>query len=332
MLAIIGYLVICVMMYLILKGKVIPAICFAVLPVLGAFIAGFNLTEVLAFIDKGLGTTWKTAVLFIFSVIYFGIMNDAGLFDRMVAALIKHAGNRLPFIMVSTVVIATIGHLDGAAASTYLITIPVMLSIFKRMRLRPTIMLLLVSVATGVMNIVPWGGPLMRAANAIKGDAQAMWHQLIPLQVVGMACGVFLALYFARVEKRRLAAAGVDLQAISASAESDVEVEEHKASTFKRPKMVIVNLILTVLLIAGLIQGRVPAFILFMFGMVIAAAVNYPSLKQQNERIAAHAPNCIGLVVTLLCAGVFLGIFANSGIIAAMTKVLIDLLPDFMLR
>ena len=61
-LAIVGYLVILVMMVMILKNKALPLFCFAVLPVIGAFCAGFSVKEVLEFVNKGVGTTWKTAV------------------------------------------------------------------------------------------------------------------------------------------------------------------------------------------------------------------------------------------------------------------------------
>jgi len=330
-LSFIGFATITVMMVLILKGKTLPAVCFAVLPVIGALLAGFSLPEILKFINTGVGTTWKTAVLFIFSVIYFGIMNDAGLFDRMVAALLRFAGNKIVYIMIATVLIAMVGHLDGATASTYLVTIPVMLPIFKKMQLRPTVMLLLVSVATGVMNIVPWGGPLIRAATAINADPQLMWQRLIPLQVVGLIAGLVMAVLFAGIERRRLAAAGIDL-AVVADDLSDRAVAEGGDPSLKRPKHYWFNIVLTLLLVGGLVQGTIPAFVLFMFGMVIALAVNYPEIKVQNQRMEAHAPNCIGLTVTLLCAGVFLGVFSKSGMINAMAQFCIAFVPDFLAR
>ena len=53
------------------------------LPIIGALICGFSLSDISEFIGKGVGSTWQTAILFIFSVTYFGIMNDAGLFDKL---------------------------------------------------------------------------------------------------------------------------------------------------------------------------------------------------------------------------------------------------------
>lgn len=76
------------------------------------------------------------------------------------------AGSDITLIMIATSLIAVVAHMDGACASTYLITIPVMLPIFKKMKLNPLILLLLVGLSTGVMNLVPWGGPTIRAGDS----------------------------------------------------------------------------------------------------------------------------------------------------------------------
>ena len=136
-------------MFMILKKKATPAFCFSILPVIGALICGFSFAEILDFINTGMGSVWKTAILFIFSVCYFSVMNDAGLFEPLVKGLVKMAGSNITLIMIATSLIAVVAHMDGACASTYLITIPVMLPIFKKMKLNPLILLLLVGLSTG---------------------------------------------------------------------------------------------------------------------------------------------------------------------------------------
>lgn len=157
MLALTGFLIILIMMLLIFKSKALPAFCFVALPVIGALACGFSIAEIGEFIEKGLGTTWKTAILFIFSITYFGIMNDVGLFDKLVDGLVSKAGKNVTLVLVFTTIIAVIGHIDGAAATTYLITIPTMLPIYKKMKIKPVILLLLCGASTGIMNLVPWG-------------------------------------------------------------------------------------------------------------------------------------------------------------------------------
>lgn len=327
--ALIGYGILAVMMVMILKKKATAAFCFAMLPVIGAVLCGFGPKEILGFVNKGEAKMWQTAILFIFSVCYFSTMNDAGLFDPLVKALVKKAGNNITLIMVATSLIAIVGHMDGASASTYLITIPVMLPIYKRMHLNPLILLLLVGLSTGIMNLVPWGGPTIRAATAIGYDATQLWIEMIPMQIFGLVVAVVGAVLCGKAEKKRLAKENIDLsnvEQITEGGQSDMDV------SMARPKLFWVNLILTLIVIGMLVVTKVTPFLIFMFGTLIALMINYPDMTVQSSLLKKYSPSCIDLTVTLLCAGVFLGVFANAGIITKMAQVLINLLPAFMLR
>lgn len=316
MLALIGFLIIIVMMVLIFKSKALPAFCFAVLPIIGAFICGFNLTEISEFIGKGVGSTWQTAILFIFSVTYFGIMNDAGLFDKLVDGLVQKAGKNITLILLFTSIIAMIGHIDGAAATTYLITIPTMLPIYKKMKIRPTVLLLLCGAATGIMNLVPWGGPTIRAASTAGVDATELWIKMIPMQIFGLVALLAIAVFLGRVETKRIAKLGLSM---------DTETEEIIArkeadNSLKRPKLLWFNLLFTLILIIALVRKWLPTYAVFMVGTIIVLAVNYPDPQLQQKRIQAHAPSSIMLTVTLLCAGVFLGIMTQSGMVLEIDR------------
>lgn len=64
---------------------------FVVLPILGAVINGYGLTDIAGFIKDGVSTTWSMAALFVFVVTYFGLMTDVGMFDKLVQKLIRIA-------------------------------------------------------------------------------------------------------------------------------------------------------------------------------------------------------------------------------------------------
>ena len=97
LLAITGFVMIGLLMFFLLKGKAIPMTLFVVLPILGAVINGYGLTDIAGFIKDGVSTTWSMAALFVFVVTYFGIMTDVGMFDKLVQKLIRiadgHAGD-----------------------------------------------------------------------------------------------------------------------------------------------------------------------------------------------------------------------------------------------
>ena len=326
MLALVGFLIIIVMMLLIFRSKALPAFCFAVLPIIGALICGFSLADISDFIGKGVGSTWQTAILFIFSVTYFGIMNDAGLFDKLVDGLVKKAGKNITLILIFTSIIAMIGHIDGAAATTYLITIPTMLPIYKKMHIRPTVLLLLCGAATGIMNLVPWGGVLNRQSVTLAMDSGLLWRAYLPMQIFGWFCCVGLAVVMSRIEVRR----GAGKVAVLAAGESAEAAADPEVLALQRPKLLWYNVILTVAVFVLLFKTSLPNYSIFMMGCVLALAVNYPNPKDQEARLAAHAPKVISLVATVLSAGVMVGVLNNTGMIVAMAELIIHILPDFL--
>ena len=203
MLAIIGFLMVAVIIYCLLQSKATPAPIFIVTPIVAAVAAGASFQEIAKFIQSGVAITMPIAVLFIFSIIYFSVMSDVGLFDPFVNFLVKKAGSNVVAVTIATGLVATIAHLDGALASTLLITIPAMLPIYKKLNMRPVVLLVIIGAAMSIMNLLPWGGPVARTAAITKTDITLLWHSLIPLQVVGLVIVVAFAAFMGMLEKKR---------------------------------------------------------------------------------------------------------------------------------
>lgn len=162
MIALVGFIMIALIVVLLLKGKMSPIVVLALIPTVAALILGHNPKDVAGFIKEGIGTTTSNGILFIFSVIYFGVMSDTGMFDVIVNFLVKRVGNNVIAVTVATALIATIAHLDGTTATTVLITIPALYPVYKRMNIDSKILLCLTGACMGVMNLLPWGGPEVR--------------------------------------------------------------------------------------------------------------------------------------------------------------------------
>ena len=126
MVALIGFIMIVAIVVLLLKGKMSPIVVLTIVPTVAALLLGYGPVEVAGFIKDGISTTTSNGILFIFSVIYFGVMSDTGMFDFIVKGLVKVAGNNVIAVTVATALIATIAHMDGTTATTVLITIPAM--------------------------------------------------------------------------------------------------------------------------------------------------------------------------------------------------------------
>lgn len=326
--ALVGFAMLFIIMFLLMKNKMMPIVIFVTIPVIAALLLGNDFAAIGDMITAGLGSVWKTAVLFIFSTSYFGIMNDAGMFDPIVDKLVEKAGNNVVLVTVATALVAVLGHLDGATATTVLVTIPAMLPLYKKMKISPYTLLLIVGCAMGVMNLVPWGGPIVRVASVLNMDVTELWHYLLPFQGVCLLVTVAIAVICGIIEKKHGAGQFTqDELKNMAEAKASEEIDP-----LKRPKLFIFNIVLTLVLLVCLCLSVMPTHACFMVAFGIAIAVNYPGLKTQQERFKAHANESLNMSATLLAAAVFIGVMQNSGMLDAMVEVLLAIIPDFLGR
>lgn len=333
MLALLGFATIIMIIVLLLRNVTVPAIAFIGVSTVTALIlvltGTFTIGEMGDFISAGVKGVHSTASLFIFSVMFFGIMSDVGMFDRIINGLMKRVGNNVVGVAFMTCIIAMIGHLDGGGASTFLITIPAMLPVYKRLKMRPTTLLLICVTAMGVMNLLPWGGPTMRSASVLEIDANVLWMKLLPMQIVGIGIALFTAFFWGTVEKKR--GAGENSTLVLDDMEEPEELAEASASNdLARPKLFAFNVVWTLCIIVALIFLDVPSYYTFMIGCVVALLVNYPGAKLQGKIIKSHAGPALTMASTILAAGVFLGVLEDSEIMNHMATVLASFIPQSM--
>ncbi|WP_277203184.1 CitMHS family transporter [Veillonella seminalis] len=328
-----GLLMIVIIVWALIQSKTNPVPIFVIVPIIAAVIAGFGPEDIFKFIQTGVSKTWSTAVLFIFSIVYFSLMSDVGLFDPMVNYLAKKAGNNIMLVTIATAMIAVIGHLDGALASTLLITIPAMLPIYKKLHIRPVVLVCIIGAAMSIMNLVPWGGPVARTGVVLNADVNALWQELIPLQGVGLVILLVFATYMGMVEKRR--GAGLNPTGEAALLDSSIVPADSNTTTadieaMKRPKLLWFNGILTLIVILLLCFTKIPLYGAFMFGLAIALIVNFPGAKAQAKAIKMHADTALTMPMILLASGVFLGVLSGTKMMDNMASMLIALVPDFL--
>ncbi|MBR2668529.1 MAG: hypothetical protein IKE36_01885 [Solobacterium sp.] len=311
-----GFLCIIAIVITLFKSITLPSIAFILFPsilglilVLGGYYTFDNLA---ALIKAGFSSTGPTAALFVFSVLYFGIMTDAGMFDVIIGKLMTLVGDNVIGVALMTAVIALIGHLDGGGASTFCIVIPAMLPVYKKMHMRPTTLLRIAVLSMGVLNLMPWAGPTMRAASVLGMEAGKLWNTLLPIQIFGIFLALAHAVLAGWQEKQR----GAGLDGKLAHEEGEVEEEAAQAAQdageLARPKLFVFNLALTIAVIAMLIWDVFPSYVPFMVGVVAALLVNYPGAKMQKKIINLHAGPALTMCSTLMAAAVLMGILVKT--------------------
>ncbi|WP_415976982.1 CitMHS family transporter [Rhodococcus sp. 077-4] len=362
MLSLLGFGTIAVILLLLFTQRVAAIVALAGVPLAAAFLAGNSPSEVAGFVKEGLGGVVGVAAMFLFAIVFFGIMRDAGLFDPLIARIVKWAGSAPPTVAVATTALALVAHLDGAGAVTFLIAVPAMLPIYERLGMSRLVLATCVGLGAGVMNIVPWGGPTARAAATLGVDANELWVPLIPAQIAGVVFALAIAYYLGRREKTRLAkvAAGdvsaeveestarvgqrIPVPATGGSDESALAVgsggddapqeprkpDEPVEPSLLRPKLFWVNAVLVLATLGALIAAVAPPETCFIIATIIALLINYPGMKAQSARIEAHAVGAMLMVGTLLAAGVLLGVLDGSGMIESMAVSAANVIPDWL--
>ena len=342
---ILGFICIIAIVWILFKSKTLPSVAFIVFPAILAVIlvigGYYTFDNIGSLIKSGFSSTGPTAALFVFSVLYFGIMSDTGMFDVIIGGLMKLVGNSVIGVTLVTAVIALVGHLDGGGASTFCIVIPAMLPVYKRMHMRPTTLLRVAVLAMGILNLMPWAGPTMRAATVLSMPAAELWHTLLPIQIFGIVICLAHAVLAGWQEKKR----GAGLNGTLAQSEGTVTVEEAAAAEtneLARPGLLhfIINILLTIGVIAMLIWGVFPDYLPFMLGVAIALFVNYGfSAKMHKKIINLHAGPALMMCSTLMGAAVLMGILVKSvtvdgveiaSVVTCMSDLIKAVLPTFL--
>ena len=180
-------------------------------------------------------------------------------------------------------------------------------------------------MAAGV-NFLPWTGPTIRAAAVLHVPTTLLFNPLIPAQLVGLAFVFTCSWLLGRHERKRLARFGSSARTWHDSLIPARQLTEERRS-LARPGRFWINLGLTLLMIGAMVGSKLEPVAVFMVGVVIALQVNYPSLKQQQERVDAHARAALLMAGILLAAGAFTGIMRESGMLGAMAKAAVDFVP-----
>ena len=247
--------------------------------------------------------------------------------------------------MLGTALLAGAVSLDGDGSTTFIVTTAAMLPIYLRLGMSPVVLTCVAGLTNGTLNIVPWGGPTVRAAAALGVSPTDIFVPMLPSLAVGLIVALTFAWFLglSRAQAPRLAgvlaggwAAGrrnavrtyalaPDLRrpsgarhrgqarsgrhplddrsgdrapgtvpAAAALAERVLEAEDHDTTMADtmldpdratlRPKLIWVNLALTLAVMVLLVLDIMPLPYVFMVGTAIALLINFPKLAARPTR------------------------------------------------
>ena len=319
MLALLGTCTILVLLAAILTKRMSALSALITFPVIASLVGGFGV-KTAAFMLHGIQGVAGVAGMFIFAILYFGVMTDAGMLDPIIDGILRAVGTNPARIVMGTALLALLVHLDGSGAVTFLVTVPVMLPLYERLGMDKRVLACAASMAAGV-NFLPWTGPMIRASASLHLPVATIFNPLVPVQIAGLIFVFATAWWLGRREGLKPGFAGSNGGEVVRR-----EIDPLKAA-LRRPSLFWPNLLLTIAIIAGMTAFKLEPAAVFMVGVVIALQINYPKLEMQAARINAHAQAALMMAGILFAAGAFTGIMKDSGMLDAMAKSAVNLTP-----
>jgi len=251
-------------------------------------------------------------------------------------------------LVVATAVLAGIVSLDGDGSTTFIITVSALLPIYLKLGMSPVVLTVVANLANGVLNILPWGGPTIRAATVLKVSPSELFNPMVPGMVLGILTVVGLAYLLGRSERKRLLASGRTLSAVGASMRVPAGVGGGSAGVGPdrddtpsndlvssldpnratlRPKLIWFNLGLTVALLTLLGLDVLPLALVFIGATAVALVVNFPKPEDQLNSIKSHATSIVTVVAMVFAAAVLVGVLSGTGMVSAMANAIVAAVP-----
>lgn len=323
-LAYIGYAMIAVLMALIISKRMSAFAALIIVPLVFGVIAclasGMPILDMGDFIvDSTKGMASNFSMIF-FAIVFFGIMISTGLFDPLVNTVVRLVKGDPLKVMVGTSIMTACVALDGDGTITYIICCTAMLPVFERLKMNKLYMAVAMLMQVTIMNNLPWGGPTARIIAVCNLGADEIAAALAPGMIAGVIFNVCVSAYLGLKERKRLGIVDVEHQAHA------VELSEAEQA-LRRPKLVLVNLALTIAAVVIMILGIFPSNATFGTAAALALAINYHTLKDQQNMIQEHGSESIQVISLILAAGVLMGVLDGTGISDAMAIHMTQLVP-----
>jgi CitMHS family citrate-Mg2+:H+ or citrate-Ca2+:H+ symporter len=201
-----------------------------------------------------------------------------------------------------------------------MIVLSAFLPVYRQLKINRLILPGIVALSVGPLHLVPWSGTSARAISTLNSDAVHIFNPNVPAIIAGIGWVLFVSYMFGKKERKRLGVVPLDYN------HKENLTEEQRR--LRRPKLILVNAVLTMLLIFLLMTGWVPAPVLFIMAAIVALLINYPRLPDQHKILKAHGANIFLVSSMIFAAGIFSGILTGSKMIEAMATGLVSIIPQ----
>ena len=305
-----GFLLMAAMMFMLLRTKVRPALVFSVLPLIAGVGLGFSPSALLRYITGGMETVLPVAAMFGCAILFFGLLESAGVFAWLTGILKARMKHSACSVMLFTVLISIIAHLSGSGAVSYLIVANACRDVYAKNNIPVVKLMCLCSLTFGIMNMTPWGGPCGRLAAVLRVSPAEIWSYCIPVQLAGLGMVFLIAVFMSK-----------------GTEEVKAEEKAEEVQRAERPPRLVLNVILLAAVLVLLVCVSIQPFVIFGIGAIILMLINFKGIEHLRQTAGKCMKQAWPMMITVTATGVLTGVFTQSPLLDSMTEFFGELLP-----
>ena len=323
MLAWLGLATIVTFTALVMTKKISAVAGLVLIPLIFGLIGGFG-ADLGQMMISGIVATAPTAAMLTFSLLFFLVVTEAGLFEPLVRKVLSIAGDDPVRIVMGTAVVITCICIAGDGSTAVFVVLSSMYAIYRRIGINPLIMAMLIALIRPTLTWLPWGGPSARMAASLRIDPWVAAMPMLPAMLLTLGV-IFIFAYIAGVRERHR------INAINAN--PDLTHDDSLTMTASAPEApttwrIWLNLALTIIFLVCMASKIMPLAMVSMIMFSLSVTLNWPNLKTQTEKLKPHAQTVVTVVSLILAAGAFTGIMMDTGMVMALANSLISIMPE----
>ena len=329
---VLAILLVVVLFAALLWNKIPTPITMMVIPVIFALIAGYDIFDTATAVANQFNSLMTSVgYMILFSLIYFQVVTECGMFDIIIDKLLSIVGDKINVlvILILTSVISLIVSLTTNITAAYLVTVPIVITLYKRFNVDRIAMIVLIGTSLVIFSFLPWSFGLAMGSQMIGAEINDLSSAAMPWAMCFIPVMILQWVYFTFMHKKKHGTLGLPQDA------SDAEAHAKKENEMARPKLFWFNLALFIAVVLCLTLSGLPAWFVFAAAAFLGTIVNY--LKDSGKVWNKAAAPILNILLMLLAVSAYIAVFSyapegGTSLLNALSTWLVGVVPGFLLR